>query len=67
VLALAYTSQLSLVECCGDFQPWALVPGETLQRQLEAADVDAVAFDVTLDPKDRWNMDGPPVAVVSAS
>lgn len=45
---MAYTSLDRLVDACGEFQPWALVPAPQVEQIRAAAGFDVVALDVAI-------------------
>lgn len=54
---LVYTSVESLAECCGDGQPWAMVPTERLEYLLLTTGADVVGYDVPI-PLDHTRSGG---------
>lgn len=45
-VAVAYTSRESVVACCGDAQPWMLIPLERLADLAEVLGFDQILLDV---------------------
>lgn len=50
---MAYTSLDRLVDACGEFQPWALVPVQQVEQIRAVAGFDVVALDVAIPPELR--------------
>ncbi len=50
---LAYTALDRLASCCGDEQPWVMLPTAQLGRVKEAQAFDVVAFDLPVPPSLR--------------
>jgi hypothetical protein len=60
VLALVYSSLAALIHCCGDYQPWLLLPAArivALQRELG---VDRIVLDLSLAQDERHGPEGRP-------
>ncbi|RZS43772.1 hypothetical protein EV193_102753 [Herbihabitans rhizosphaerae] len=55
---LTYTSRESLVECCGDAQPWVSIPNWRLELLQEETNADVVVFDAPLRAEQMRNADG---------
>lgn len=50
---LAYSSLESLVECCGEKQPWAQIPVTELDELLNRTTASVVLWDHALPPEQR--------------
>lgn len=58
VAALAYTSHLRLVNCCGDDQPWVLMPSERLLALQSQLRFHRVILDLDLPDDQRLHEEG---------
>lgn len=50
---LAYTALDRLLSCCGDMQPWLVVPAQLLPRLREAYSWDVLVLDVEIPERER--------------
>ncbi|MHA6797918.1 SAV_915 family protein [Bounagaea algeriensis] len=55
---VAYTSLDSLVQNCGDLQPWASLPSDKVQEIQERSGADVVLWDVALPADQRNDSEG---------
>ena len=58
--AMAYTSVAKLVECCGEFQPWAQLTLGTLKQDLASQAIRRVLLDTAVGADWRWTESGAP-------
>lgn len=53
VLAPAYSSLDTIIDCCGDYQPWVLLPAHRLLELQRELGVDRIVLDLSLPPAER--------------
>lgn len=58
VLAPVYSSLATMIHCCGDYQPWLLLPAQRLLELQRAFDVDRIVLDLSLSPGERHGPEG---------
>ncbi|MGH4026882.1 MAG: SAV_915 family protein [Pseudonocardiaceae bacterium] len=58
VLAPVYSSLATMIHCCGDYQPWLLLPAQRLLELQRAFDVDRIVLDLSLPPGERHRPEG---------
>ncbi|MGH3906857.1 MAG: SAV_915 family protein [Pseudonocardiaceae bacterium] len=56
--AVAYTTRERLVQCCGESQPWVLLPTRVLEEYHERLGIEAVVLDADLPPELRHDQGG---------
>lgn len=57
-VVVAFTSLESLVENCGDLQPWASLPSDKVQEIQEHSGAEVVLWDVALPAEQRNDSEG---------
>jgi hypothetical protein len=57
---LAYSDLDRLVDCCGEYQPWAAIKVDALLSDLRDQRLAGPVVNVPLSPEVRWRADGPP-------
>ena len=58
VLAPVYSSLATMIHCCGDYQPWLLLPAQRMLELHRAFDVDRIVLDLSLAPGERHGPEG---------
>lgn len=58
VLAPAYSSLATIIDCCGDYQPWVLLPAHRLLDLQQELGVDRIVLDLSLPPGERHGPEG---------
>lgn len=56
--AVAYSTRQRLVHCCGESQPWVLLPTQVLEEYRERLGIEAVVLDAELPPEPRHDQGG---------
>ena len=58
VLAPVYSSLATMIHCCGDYQPWLLLPAPRLLELQRAFGVDRIVLDLSLSQGQRHGPEG---------
>ncbi|MGH4016904.1 MAG: SAV_915 family protein [Pseudonocardiaceae bacterium] len=58
VLAPVYSSLDTMVHCCGDYQPWLLLPAQRLVELQRQFGVDRIVLDLSLAHGQRHGPEG---------
>lgn len=58
VLAPVYSSLATMIHCCGDYQPWLLLPAQRMLDLQRAFGVDRIVLDLGLSHGQRHEPEG---------
>lgn len=58
VVALVYSSLDSMIHCCGDYQPWLLIPAQRVMELQREFGVDRIVLDLCLTEDQRHRPEG---------
>jgi hypothetical protein len=58
LLAPVYSSVAAVVHCCGDYQPWLLLPADRMVELQRALGVDRIVLDLELVQNQRHGPEG---------
>lgn len=58
VIAVVYSSLESMIHCCGDYQPWLLLPAQRMVELQQHFGVDRIVLDLSLAERQRHGPEG---------
>ncbi|MFN2496316.1 MAG: SAV_915 family protein [Pseudonocardiaceae bacterium] len=58
LFAPVYSSLAAMIHCCGDYQPWLLLPAQRLVELLGEFGVDRIVLDLSLAQGQRHGPEG---------
>jgi hypothetical protein len=58
LFAPVYSSLATVIHCCGDYQPWLLLPAQRLVELLREFGVDCIVLDLSLAQGQRHGPEG---------
>jgi hypothetical protein len=58
VVAPVYSSLESMIHCCGDYQPWLLLPAQRVIELQQEFGVDRIVLDLSLTEGQRHRPEG---------
>jgi hypothetical protein len=58
VLAPVYSSLAAMIHCCGDYQPWLLLPAQRVVALRREFGIDRIVLDLSLAESERHGPEG---------